>query len=288
MRAIGWILSGFVIAGVGCSSPQSTPAPASTAAPAATATPGAAAPAEPGAPAAQPGATSTAVPAATPAPARPTSSVGAAPAASTPTSSAASTPGAAAPTTSAPVRATPPPPPAPTYREVTIPSGTTLAVGLRTAVASNTSAVEDRVQGVLRRPIVVDGEEIVPAGAALSGIVTEAVQSARVKGRARLALRFTSLTIDDTPTTIGTAAIAREAEGTKKEDAGKIGLGAGAGAAIGAITGGKKGAVVGTIVGGGAGTGVVLATRGDEVALATGTALTTTLTRPVVVQVLVR
>ena len=288
MRAIGWILSGFVIAGVGCSSPQSTPPPASTAAPAATATPGAAAPAEPGAPAAQPGATSTAVPAATPAPARPTSSVGAAPAASTPTSSAASTPGAAAPTTSAPVRATPPPPPAPTYREVTIPSGTTLAVGLRTAVASNTSAVEDRVQGVLRRPIVVDGEEIVPAGAALSGIVTEAVQSARVKGRARLALRFTSLTIDDTPTTIGTAAIAREAEGTKKEDAGKIGLGAGAGAAIGAITGGKKGAVVGTIVGGGAGTGVVLATRGDEVALASGTALTTTLTRPVVVQVLVR
>jgi hypothetical protein len=288
MRAIGWILSGFVIAGVGCSSPQSTPAPASTAAPAATATPGAAAPAEPGAPAAQPGATSTAVPAATPAPARPTSSVGAAPAASTPTSSAASTPGAAAPTTSAPVRATPPPPPAPTYREVTIPSGTTLAVELRTAVASNTSAVEDRVQGVLRRPIVVDGEEIVPAGAALSGIVTEAVQSARVKGRARLALRFTSLTIDDTPTTIGTAAIAREAEGTKKEDAGKIGLGAGAGAAIGAITGGKKGAVVGTIVGGGAGTGVVLATRGDEVALASGTALTTTLTRPVVVQVLVR
>jgi hypothetical protein len=186
------------------------------------------------------------------------------------------------------VPTTPPPPPAPTYREVTIPSGTTLAVELRTAVASNTSAVEDRVQGVLRRPIVVDGEEIVPAGAALSGIVTEAVQSARVKGRARLALRFTSLTIDDTPTTIGTAAIAREAEGTKKEDAGKIGLGAGAGAAIGAITGGKKGAVVGTIVGGGAGTGVVLATRGDEVALASGTALTTTLTRPVVVQVLVR
>jgi len=284
MRAIGWIFSGFVIASAGCSAPASTPAPASTAAPAATATPGAVAPAEPGAPAAPAGATSTAVPSAAPAPARPTSSVGAAPAASRPTS----TPGAAAPAATAPVPATPPPPPAPTYREVTIPTGTTLAVELRTAVASNTSAVEDRVQGVLRRPIVVDGEEIVPAGAALSGIVTEALQSARVKGRARLALRFTSLTIDDTPTTIGTAAIAREAAATKMEDAGKIGLGAGAGAAIGAITGGKKGAVVGTIVGGSAGTGVVLATRGDEVALASGTALTTRLTRPLVVQVLVR
>ena len=60
------------------------------------------------------------------------------------------------------------------------------------------------------------------------------------------------------------------------------------GTVLGGLLGGKKGAVVGTIVGGGAGTGVVLATRGDEVALASGTALTTTLTRPVVVQVLVR
>ena len=176
-------------------------------------------------------------------------------------------------------------PPAPVYREVTVPSGTTLSVELRTAVASNTSAVEDRVQGVLRRALVVDGVEVVPAGARLSGVVTDAQQSGRVKGRARLALRFTSLTVDDTPTTIGTSTIAREAEGTKKEDAAKIGIGAGAGAVVGAITGGKKGAAVGGAVGAGAGTGVVLATRGDEVELAAGTAVTTTLTRPLVVQV---
>jgi hypothetical protein len=54
---------------------------------------------------------------------------------------------------------------------------------------------------------------------------------------------------------------------------------------IGAIAGGKKGAVVGGTVGGAAGTGVVLATRGDEVALAAGTALTTTLTQALVVRV---
>ncbi len=159
---------------------------------------------------------------------------------------------------------------------------------LRTAVASDTSAVEDRVQGVLRRAIVVDGVEVVPAGAQMSGVVTEALRSARVKGRARLALRFNSITIDDAPTAIGTAAIAREAEGTKKEDAAKIGIGAGAGAVIGAITGGKKGAAVGGAVGAGAGTGVVLATRGDEVTLAAGTSLTTTLTRPLVVLVPLR
>ena len=184
--------------------------------------------------------------------------------------------------------AAPAAPPAPTFREVTIPTGTSLAVELRTTLASNTSAIEDRVQGVLRRAIVVDGEEIVPAGVEVSGVVTEALASARVKGRARLALRFNSMTIDDAPTTIGTAAIARVAPATKKDDAGKIAVGAGAGAVIGAIAGGKKGAVVGTVVGGGAGTGVVLATRGDEVTLAAGTSLTTTLTRPLVVLVPVR
>ena len=63
---------------------------------------------------------------------------------------------------------------------------------------------------------------------------------------------------------------------------------AGAGAVIGAITGGKKGAAVGGAVGAGAGTGVVLATRGDEVTLAAGTSLTTTLTRPLVVLVPLR
>ena len=75
---------------------------------------------------------------------------------------------------------------------------------------------------------MVDGVEVVPAGAGLSGVVTDAQQAGRVKGRARLALRFTSLTVDNTPTTIGTAAIAREAEGTKKDDAAKVGIGAGA------------------------------------------------------------
>ena len=59
----------------------------------------------------------------------------------------------------------------------------------------------------------------------------------------------------------------RVAPGTKKADATKIGIGAGAGAIVGAITGGKKGAAIGSAVGAGGGTGVVLATRGREVAL---------------------
>jgi hypothetical protein len=168
---------------------------------------------------------------------------------------------------------------------VTVPSGTSLSIELRTALASDTSNVEDRVRGVVRRAVIIDGVEAVPAGALVSGSVTTADRSARVKGRARLALRFTSVTVGDEALRISSAPIVREAEGTKREDAAKIGVGAGAGAVIGAIAGGKKGAVVGGTVGGAAGTGVVLATRGDEVALAAGTALTTTLTQALVVRV---
>ena len=123
------------------------------------------------------------------------------------------------------------------------------------------------MHGVLRRAVVVDGVEVVPAGAACQGSVTAAERSARVKGRARLALRFTSITIDGEAEPISTAAIAGKPRGPRGKDAAKIGIGAGAGAFIGAIAGGGSGAAIGGTIGGAAGTGAVLATRGDEVEL---------------------
>jgi hypothetical protein len=53
---------------------------------------------------------------------------------------------------------------------------------------------------------------------------------------------------------------------------------------VGAIVGGKKGAAIGTAVGGGAGTGVVLATRGEELVLPEGTPITTRLLASVTVE----
>jgi hypothetical protein len=171
------------------------------------------------------------------------------------------------------------------FREVTIPAGTTLTMALTTGVSSKSSAVEDPVNATLRRALVVDGMTVVPAGSAVSGYVSEADRSGRVKGRARIGVRFTSLRANDTRYDIRTAAIAREAPGTKKKDAVKIGAGAGAGALIGALAGGKKGAAIGTAVGGGAGTGVVLSTRGEEVSLGSGAVVTTRLTEPLIVRV---
>jgi hypothetical protein len=173
-------------------------------------------------------------------------------------------------------------------REVTIPAGTPLSVALTSGVSSNGSSVEDAVSATLQRPIVIDGLTVVSSGAAVSGYVTEATRAGRVKGRARVAFRLTSLRAGEARYEIRTSAIAREAQATKKEDAVKIGIGAGAGAVVGAIAGGKKGAAIGTAVGAGGGTGVVLATRGEEVSFSGGSVVTTQLTAPVTVRVRVQ
>ena len=176
---------------------------------------------------------------------------------------------------------------APAWREVTIPAGTSLPVVLDTTVSSATSRVEQPVHAHLSRAVSVGGVAVVPEGSRISGVVTDATRSAKVKGLAHIAMRFDSLTPrgDDERYTIETTSVGRTAPATKKNDAMKIGAPAAGGAIIGAIAGGKKGALIGTAVGGGAGTGVVLSTRGKEVQLSKGAALTLKLTEPVKVRV---
>ena len=153
---------------------------------------------------------------------------------------------------------------------MTIPSGTTLPLSLTSSMASDTSAVEDAVTAELTRAVSIDGREVLPAGARLAGNVTEVDDSGRVKGRAMIAFRFTSLQTGGEQYDVQTAALSHVAPATKGEDATKIGIGAGAGAVIGGLLGGKDGAAKGAAIGGGAGTGVVLATKGKEMRLAPG------------------
>jgi hypothetical protein len=170
-------------------------------------------------------------------------------------------------------------------RTITLPAGTLLPLTLDSTVASDTSRVEDSVRAHLRRPLIVDGIEALPAGARIAGFVSEAQRSGRVKGRGRIALRFTSLVHDGEHYALRTSRVVREAPGTKKRDAFTIGVPAGAGAAIGAIAGGKKGAAIGAGVGGGAGTGTVLVTRGKEVRLGRGAAVGVRLLEPLTIHV---
>jgi hypothetical protein len=178
----------------------------------------------------------------------------------------------------------------PEFVEVTIPAGTTLSATLATGVASDTSKVEDPVRATLRSSVSAEGHQALPAGTALVGHVTGAEQSAKVKGRASIAFRFNTIDLpgEGGRHPITTETISRLAPATKKKDATKIGVGAGAGAAIGAIVGGGSGAAKGAAIGGAAGTGAVLATRGEEVRLASGTPVSVKLTAPLTVRVPLR
>ena len=194
--------------------------------------------------------------------------------------------------TAAPEAAAQPPaarpvaPAQPVYVEMTIPSGTTLPLTLTSAVASDTSAVEDAVTAELTQAIMIDGRDVLPAGAQLAGVVTEVDGSGRVTGRALVGFRFTSLRAVDEQYEVEAAPWSQLAPATRGEDATKIGIGAGAGAIIGGLLGGADGAAKGAAVGGGAGAGVVLATRGEEVRLEPGTDVSTELTAPLTVRIL--
>jgi hypothetical protein len=171
------------------------------------------------------------------------------------------------------------------YREITIPAGTMLPLALDSYVASDQSRLEDTVRAHVRRNVVVNDRVVIPAGSSLTGYVTSVERSGRVKGRARLAFRFTRLFVPGTePLRINTSVVARQAPATKGKDATTIGLPAAGGAIIGAVTGGKKGAAIGAAAGGGAGTAVVLSTRGREVRLGRGALVGVTLLAPITVR----
>jgi len=172
-------------------------------------------------------------------------------------------------------------------REVTLPAGTHLRVVLDTTVGSDTSRVEDPVRAHLAQAVVVRGVTVLPAGSAVSGVVTDATRSGKVKGLAHVAMRFDAITPrgESERYQMRTASVGRTAPATKKKDALEIGAPAAGGAIIGALVGGKKGAAIGGAAGGGAGTAVVLSTRGKEIHVRRGAALTLRLSEPLIVKV---
>jgi hypothetical protein len=165
-------------------------------------------------------------------------------------------------------------PPIATFREFTLPEGTTLAARLESAVGSDSSRVEDSVEATLADAIMVDGTEVLPAGSVIRGVVATVEPAGKVRGRAHLALRFNTVSVAGRDERYPVAArVDLTAPATKGEDAAKIGIPAAGGAAIGALIGGKKGAAIGTAIGGGAGAAVVMTTAGREIRLLRGSML---------------
>lgn len=168
---------------------------------------------------------------------------------------------------------------------LTVRAGQELSIELDNEISTETAATDDSFTAYVTQPITVEGREAIPAGSRVMGHVAHAKRSDKVKGVAELTLEFDRLLdANGQEHSIEADALQLQAQSTQKKDAAKIGIGAGAGALVGAIIGGKKGAAIGTAVGGGAGTGVVLATRGEEVVLPQGAAITTRLLADITVE----
>jgi hypothetical protein len=172
-------------------------------------------------------------------------------------------------------------------RQVTIPAGTVLHLRVNRGFGSAISHVEDSVPATLTSPVVIGGRTILPAGSLASGYVVQATRPGKVKGRGRVAVRFTRITPagDDVRYSMQTRSWAAVAPATKKKDALTIGLPAAGGAVVGGLVKGKKGAGIGALVGGGAGTAAVLSTRGKDVRIGRGATLRVPLTAPLTITV---
>jgi hypothetical protein len=187
-------------------------------------------------------------------------------------------PAAAEPEREEPVEREPVAPPPVT----TIPAGTTVPVTILAQIDSEHNDVGDAWTGRVARDVVVGGQVVIPAGAAVSGIVMAMDEGDRNEGRGSITLEARSI-----ETSAGTRSIASApaSGGHSYADQGfptrETAIGAGAGAVIGAVIGGKKGAAIGAATGGMGGAAVGSARPDYEVAMPAGTDITIRITTPV-------
>jgi hypothetical protein len=185
-----------------------------------------------------------------------------------------------------PEAARPPEPAAPEFVELVVPSDAVVGLQLETSLTSERARVEDAVVARVTRDVRVGHRVAIPAGARAHGEVTLVERGGRLRERARLGVRFTSVALaDGTRVPLETETIYRDGDAPGGESAAKIGGGAIGGAIVGGILGGTRGAAIGGSIGAGAGTAAVLAGSRNPATLPTGTPVTVRLLAPTTVTV---
>jgi hypothetical protein len=174
-------------------------------------------------------------------------------------------------------------------RQVTVPAGTEVLLQLKSTIDTKNAQVGDGVYCQTAFPVSVDNVIAIPGGTYVKGEIVKVQRAGRVKGRAEVLFRFTSMIFPngymvDLPGTIhhdsGAANASVDDEGKikadsqKAKDAGTVLKGTGIGAAGGGIiTGTRAGALGGAGIGAAAGLATVLLTRGQDLRIEAGTSL---------------
>lgn len=181
-----------------------------------------------------------------------------------------------------------------------IPQGTHLLLRLVNGVSTRTARPGDRIYMRTASPVVVNGQFLVPVESYAEGVVTRSQRSGRVKGRAELGIRIDTLTLPngrsirfhpqlssvDSEGTEQKVAAENQIKqgGAKGQDAGRVAVRSGEGAAIGGLaTATWEGAGIGAGIGGAVGLATALVTRGREVELHPGATFDVVFDHPVAI-----
>jgi hypothetical protein len=189
----------------------------------------------------------------------------------------------------------------PTISALVVPKDTTIPVELRNSINSRTASIGQAIYCDTIYPITVNDRIVIPAGSWVKGEVTQVVRPGHVKGRAQIGLRFLEITLPNGTTRSLRATLSGfggngkegfskreskiEGQSSKGEDVGKIAQTTVTGAEIGTIAGVAdhdvgKGLGIGSAIGAAGGAVWVLATRGKEIVLPSGTSLELQLSAP--------
>jgi hypothetical protein len=167
---------------------------------------------------------------------------------------------------------------------VVIDAGTLLTVTIDQTVSSKTNNNGDPFAASLAAPISVGGVTVLPTGTRARGTVLRADSAGRVKGGAVLALTLDSLTVNGQPYSIQTSEFEETIKGRGKRTAIGAGGGAAFGAIVGGLAGGGKGLAIGALAGGGAGTAGAAFTGKRDITIPAETRLHFKLTAPLTIQ----
>lgn len=187
-------------------------------------------------------------------------------------------------------------------RHVTVPAGTEVLLQLKSGIDTKNSRVGDGVYCQTTFPVMVDNVVAIPPGTYVKGEIVRLQRAGKIKGRAEMQFKFTSLIFPngytvEMPGTLhhdsGTPNADVDEEGRIKSDSQKgkdvttIGKTTGAGAAGGAILlGSRAGVLGGAGVGALAGLATILSTRGQDVRIEPGASLKMVLQVPLTVDLM--
>ncbi len=179
---------------------------------------------------------------------------------------------------------------------IEVPGGTHIPLVLHNAISTRSARPGDPVYFETLFPIMIDGHVVIPAGSYMSGEVTEAKRAGRVKGRAELGIKLTTMILPNSymvdlnamPNSAGTGGgetVNNEGkvvgDNDKASDAGTVIKSTAAGAGIGGIAGGARGAGIGAGIGAAAGLGAVLLSRGPDAELPRGSTIEAVIDRSI-------